>query len=94
MIKDILYENFENLIIEFLNKNNILKPFEKKLIKYKDLSLYEYIYEFYKEYSSMDYFFLNSFCWGYTKEGMCFWEKINNEYLVFLANREKEFWYD
>ena len=33
MIKNVSYEVFENLIIEFLNKQNILKPFEENLIK-------------------------------------------------------------
>lgn len=94
MIKNVSYETFENLIIEFLNKNNILKSFEENLIKHKDLSLNEYTYEFYKEYTSMDHFILASFYWRNTKEGCCFWEKINDKYIEFLANREKEFWYD
>lgn len=94
MIKKISFEDFKNLIIDFLNEHNILESFEENLFKHQDLSLYEYIYEFYKEYSSMEYFILTSFGWSRTKEGLYFWEKINDKYIEFLANIEKEFWYD
>ena len=94
MIKNVSYEVFKNLVIEFLNEQNILKPFEENLIKYKELSLVEYIFDFYNENPSMDYFILASFYWRNTKEGYCFWEIINDNYFAFLANREKEFWYD
>lgn len=49
MIEDISYEVFKDLIIEFLNKQNILKPFEENLIKHKELSLDKYILDFYKK---------------------------------------------
>ena len=94
MIKDVSYEVFKNLVIEFLNEQNILKPFEENLIKLKELSLDKYILDFYKTQSSMNDFILGSFYWRNTKEDYCFWEIINDNYFAFLANREKEFWYD
>lgn len=94
MIEDISYDVFKDLIIEFLNKQNILKPFEENLIKYKELSLDKYILDFYKKKSSMNDFILSSFYWRNTKEGYCFWNTINDNYFTFLANREKIFWYD
>lgn len=94
MIEDISCEVFKDLIIEFLNKQNILKSFEENLIKHKELSLDKYIYCFYKKNSSMNDFILASFYWRNTKEGYCFWNTINDKYFSFLANREKAFWYD
>lgn len=94
MIEDISYNVFKDLIIEFLNKQNILKPFEENLIKYKELSLDKYILDFYKKNPSMNDFILASFYWRNTKEGYDFWEIINDNYFAFLANREKVFWYD
>lgn len=94
MIRNVSYEVFKNSIIEFLNEQNILKSFEENLIKYKNSSLDKYIFNFYEENHSMDHFILASFYWKNTEEGMVFWEKINEEYFAFLANREKEFWYD
>ncbi len=94
MIKDVSYEAFENLIISFLKENNILKSFEKNLIEYKDINLNKYIHNYYENNYSMNNFILGSFLWSSTKEGMCFWEIINDNYFAFLANREKEFWYD
>ena len=35
MIKEVSYEVFKDLIIKFLNEQNILKPFEENLIKHK-----------------------------------------------------------
>ena len=94
MIKDVSCEVFKNSIIEFLNEQNILKPFEENLIKHKKLSLDKYILDFYEENSSMDHFILASFYWRNTEEGCSFWEIINDKYFAFLANREKAFWYD
>ena len=94
MIKDVSYEVFKNLVIEFLNEQNIFKPFEDNLIKNKELNLDKYIFDFYNENLSMDHFILASFYWRNTKEGYCFWEIINDNYFAFLANRENAFWYD
>ena len=94
MIRNVSYEVFKNLVIEFLNEQNILKPFEENLIKHKELNLDKYILDFYEENPSMDHFILASFYWKNTKEGYCFWEIINDNYFAFLANREKAFWYD
>ena len=82
MIKDISYEVFKNLVIEFLNEQNILKLFEENLLKLKELSLNEYIFDFYQEYHSIDKFFLASFYWRNTKEDYCFWENINDNYFA------------
>lgn len=94
MIKNVSYEVFKNLVIEFLNEQNILKPFKENLIKHKGLSLDQYLFDFYEKNSSMNDFILSSFYWRNTKEGYCFWEIINDNYFAFLANREKAFWYD
>lgn len=94
MIKDVSYEVFKNLIVKFLNEQNILKSFEENLYKQKIISLDKYIFDFYKENSFMDHFVLASFYWRNTEEGCSFWEIINDNYFVFLANREKAFWYD
>ena len=94
MIKDVSYEIFKNLIIEFINEQNILKPFEENLIKHKELSLDKYILDFYKKNSYMNDFILASFYWRNTKEGYCFWEIIDDKYFAFLTNKEKEIWYD
>ena len=61
MIRNVSYEVFKNLVIEFLNEQNILKPFEENLLKLKELSLNEYIFDFYQECHSIDNFFLGSF---------------------------------
>ena len=58
MIKDISCETFKNLIIEFLNEQNILKPFEENLINHQELSLDKYILDFYTKNFSMDDFIL------------------------------------
>lgn len=64
MIKNISYEIFENLVIEFLKENNILKSFEKNLIEYKDINLNKYIYHYYENSYFMNNFILRSFFVG------------------------------
>lgn len=94
MIKDVSYEDFENLIITFLKEHNILESFKNNLIEYKNINLNKYTYDYYRNNYSMNNFILGSFLWSSTKEDCSFWEIINEKYYAFLANREKMFWYD
>ena len=85
MIEKISFEDFKNLIIDFLNEHNILESFEENLIKYKNSSLDKYICNFYIEHSPIDYFIISSFYWKNTKESVDFWEKINEKYFAFFS---------
>ena len=69
------------LFIYFLRKNNVLDKYMKNFTSYNNTKLNVWC-----ERNNYTRYLTRSFGWNTSKERRHFWEKINNDWLVFIEN--------
>ena len=82
------YNDFIDFIINYLKQEDILEKFINNL---KD---YNYYFKSFNSYLSYIYvfpiklndFFIESFDWGSSHEGVRFWREVNEKYRQYLKN--------
>ena len=82
------YNNFQNFIINYLKQENILENFENNL---KDHNYYHnnlngYLFYIYAYLINLNDFFIKSFDWGSSHEGVRFWREVDIKYRQYLEN--------
>lgn len=82
------YNDFIDFIINYLKQEDILEKFINNL---KDYNYYfksfnSYLSYFYVNSFELDNFFMKSFDWGSSHEGVRFWREVDIKYLQYLKN--------
>lgn len=82
------YNDFIDFIINYLKQEDILEKFINNL---KDYNYYfksfnSYLSYFYVNSFELDNFFMKSFDWGSSHEGVRFWREVDKKYRQYLKN--------
>ena len=82
------YNEFQDFIINYLKKENILENFERNLKdhNYYHTNLNSYLFYIYAFSIKLNDFFIKSFDWGSSHEGVRFWREVNEKYRQYLEN--------
>lgn len=79
---------FRIFIINYLKKNKILSKFKHNLsrcpISYRNI--YNYIDFFYIKEINLEDFFIYSFNWKKSSEGVDYWYNINRTFRIYITN--------
>ena len=82
------YSEFKDFIVNYLKQENILENFECNLKDYNYYfnNLNSYLCYIYVFSIKLNDFFIESFDWGSSHEGVRFWCEVNEKYRQYLEN--------
>ena len=82
------YNDFKDFIINYLKQEDLLEIFECNLkdYNYYHNNLNSYLCYIYVFSIKLNDFFIESFDWGSSHEGVRFWRKVNEKYRQYLEN--------
>lgn len=82
------YNEFKDFIVNYLKRENILEIFENNLkdYNYYHNNLNSYLCYIYVYSIKLNDFFIKSFDWGSSHEGVRFWREVDTKYHQYLEN--------